>query len=331
MKKYKNQMFVNMDLSNNHGESEFKICKFLQNNCKNIFETHLIVSNDADTILISLAQVYSYNIHVLINTNQKHYIVSIDKLTENLFEQFGYCYYKKLDFVFISLLNGNDYFPKLKYTNINKLLQIYEKSVNKSHTIINLDYSINISTFIKFILQLLQTIHPNLRYVSFDEFHYSNVKNYFNGLQWCLQLYISGNYPTYNYICKSETIHPMCLFLFLQNYKNHSSSSSLINYEKYEPISSEQYPLFVMPYSHLDFVNEKFHHIINKKLMFMYDEEFCKKCSKYKNKIKQNEQNKKNNTLIKKIKKNYIIHKKTHIIHNPIKYIDTIRNIIKNI
>jgi hypothetical protein len=89
-----------------------------------------------------------------------------------------------------------------------------------------------------------------------------------------------------------------------------------------------------MPYSHLDFVNEKFHHIINKKLMFMYDEEFCKKCSKYKNKIKQNEQNeinKKNNTLIKKIKKNYIIHKKTHIIHNPIKNIDTIRNIIKNI
>mgnify|MGYP001011998677 CR=1 FL=1 len=329
---YKN-LVINLNLSNNHGESEFKICNFLQKNCQNIFDTHLIVSNDADTILISLSQLYAYNVHILVNIHNHHYTISIDKLTEDIFEEFGYNYLKKLDFVFISLLNGNDYFPKLKYTNIDKLLKIYKETIDKKHTLINLDYSINLILFQKFIFRLLMTIPPKIRYISANELVLTNIDNYFNGLQWCMQLYISGNYPTYKYICETDVIHPMNLFQFLQKCEfNRQYKSIIIKHENYIPISSNQYPLLIMPYSCIDLIPEKYHSIINEKLMYMFEEEFCKKCNAFRAKIKKySDINKKYNEKINAIRKKYISHRKTHIIKDPVKYIDDIRTIIEDV
>ena len=91
---------INLDLSDNPDESEFKICRYLRKNSTNICDTHLIISNDADIILIAMAQMNTYNVYILIQLTQGNtYVISIDALNEQHMETYGYNLYKRLDFV----------------------------------------------------------------------------------------------------------------------------------------------------------------------------------------------------------------------------------------
>jgi len=321
-----NSINVNLDLSKNCGEAEFKICKLLRKNGSTLSDTHLIISNDADTILIALSQINVFNIFVLISNNNNHrtYVVSIDKLTESIFENYGYMYNKKLDFVFISLLNGNDYFPKLKYTNIDKLWDVYNKTVKKNEFIVNLNCTINISKLIDFICGILSTIPSKMKSVSLNEYNFDDVTSYMFGLQWCIQLYTTGEYPTYDYIHNANAIHPSSLLMYIIDYrkKNECNTTSLIQCDDGDKIPSEFYTVFVIPFNRLDLVQDKFHNIIKEKLMYMYDEEFCEKCKKYRSQLKLLGNCK--SKEISSVKKKYSKHHKIHTIKNPCEYIKKI-------
>lgn len=63
-------------------------------------------------------------------------MISIDRLIEQHFELYGYNLLKRLDFVYVSLLCGNDYFPKLKYIDFPKLWIAYRESIHPCETIV---------------------------------------------------------------------------------------------------------------------------------------------------------------------------------------------------
>lgn len=303
---------VNLNLSDQPDESEFKICRMMKNNCKKTtLDTHLIFSNDADTILIAMGMTDIFGIYVMVQMmGNDSYIISIDELINEFMKMYGYKLQKRSDFVFISLLNGNDYFPKLKYANFNNLWEAYKSSILPTESIVNFDNSINIKNMIKFLYVFMSNLTKKKRLVSLQDTCDPNIETYLIGIQWCISLYFSGD-PTYDYIYNGDSIHPMCLILHINNMKK------IIVPELETPkISSDIYPVIVLPYCAKDLIPKKFYNLIETKLQFMYEEEFCQKCNAY----REN----KETSLVK-----CIDHKKTHDINNPQKYIRKIIKIIK--
>lgn len=326
---------INIDLSDNPDESEFKICRQLKRNVDSLFDTHLIVSNDADTILISISQINIFNINVLINISGEQYIVSIDDVVEQYFNIFGYNLNKRYDFVLISLLLGNDYFPKIKYANFDKLLSSYKESIKSNESII-INKKIIPHLLEKFISCFVKKIPVHYQSVSVNEYCNENISTYLEGIQWCVSLYESGNYPTYDYIYNGISIHPMSIVLHIiigrmQNIKIRKSDC--------EKIQSDMCAAIVIPLSNRDLVPKKYHDILDNKLKYIYDEELCKKCKKYKNIIHKYDSSdvhdkntfSHNGETIGVIKHNYIKHRKHHDIDNPREYITNIVQELKKI
>jgi hypothetical protein len=116
-------------------------------------------------------------------------MISIDRLIERHFELYGYNLMKRMDFVIVSLLCGNDYFPKLKYIDFSKLWMAYKKSVFPDETIVKSDLSLNIPVFINFMGRIFYEMPKQYANVSTEELFDDNISNYLFGLVWCLHLY----------------------------------------------------------------------------------------------------------------------------------------------
>lgn len=316
------KIIVNTNLSDEPDESEFKICRMMQYNAHTVFDSHLIISNDADTILIAMAQKNMYNIDVLIGNTGSNYIISIDALIEKHMDMYGYNLNKRMDFVFVSLLNGNDYFPKLKCASFEKLWYTYKKIVSINETIISSECVINIELFIKFLFELSQKVPEKKSDTSLINICDANVKNYVNGIHWCMALYSSGEYITYDYMYSGGSIHPMCILLYLVS---HNIKTIGLKSQSYTKIPSNIYPVIVMPYFAKDLIPKKYHSLINGKLKYMYDEEFCDQCKKFKEHYNSTETD--NEYSANK----YIEHRKTHAINDPKQYIDNIVSICLDI
>lgn len=117
---------INIDV-NDPGEAEIKIKnKLLENYTRNINKSHILLTNDADVILI-LTSHESYNkCHILL----KHEILSINKLINEHIKKFGKSQFYHLDFSFLNLFLGNDYLPKLYYVTNKNLWEAYKFNIN---------------------------------------------------------------------------------------------------------------------------------------------------------------------------------------------------------
>lgn len=331
---------VNLNLSDEPDESEFKISRYIVKNTTSVCETHLILSSDADIVLISLSLINIYNIDVVIQQGRENqtYIISIDQLLEQHMSMYGYHPLKRLDFVFLSILLGNDYFPKLRCAEFKKLWKVYKLSIKPYETIVNYDHSINLTTFINFLAKYLLNIPTKFKYVDADELVNTNVDAYLYGLSWCIHLYATGKYLDYGYSYHGQSVHPICIIQYIISRKiHHKQMIFTIPHEinNTPPISHNIYPIIVLPYCALRLIPEKYHYVIKNKLMYMYDEEFCKDCGSFKESLRQSrlidgiietEPDKKIYSMQK-----YITHKKTHVVLNPKDYINAIVGVVSNI
>lgn len=316
---------VHISLADEPDESELKICRFIQENAS-INETHLIQSNDADIILIGLALKNVNGVNVMIQHNrvEESYIISIDKLVDLLERNVGYHRNKRLDFVFLSMMMGNDYYPKLKRAEFDRLWDIYSRTISPNETIVQDNFEIDYDNFKDFLAVMIQETPNRYQHVDIDEMIHSHVEEYLYGLVWCTKLYATGKFMNYNYLYFGSSIHPLCIHVFLSSHPQFKINMQM---NGYTPIPSLIYPVIVMPYNAIELIPGKYHQTIRDKLMFMYDEEMCDECAKYRKYVGVATQHVPDEFKMAK----YIQHRKTHSVKNPKEYIDKIVEIINDI
>lgn len=324
--KYSQGKNIYCNLSDQNGESEFKICKRIHE-LSNAYESHLVLSNDADVVIIGLSFLNTQNIFILIQQNQRNgnYIIDIDKIADQIFESYGYNLCKKLDFVFLSLLCGNDYFPKLGFTTFEKLWENYSK-LSRFETIIDLNHKINVPVFVKFLELIVSKVKNKPKEVTY---HPKRINNYLCGLQWCLSLYATGICNN-DYLYSGKCVKPWEIIQYFKD-ENSISQKKL----KLTDISPLAYTLLILPKRGLNLVSKINENLLNE-VSFLYEEEMCPDCQQMKELVK----NKRCKFLLDKDNaklhddfsasfKEYMNHKKTHAIKNPIKYITEVVEICK--
>lgn len=321
-----NEFSINVNVSDKPDESEFKICRLIRSNTQNITDTHLLFSNDADMILIAMALNGIYGIDTMIQLQGgNNYIVSLNMLIEQNMEFYGYTMLKRLDFVFISLLNGNDYFPKLKYSNFNNLWNAYKQYIAPNETIMTetMDFNLEILQKYMFGISKMYKGHFSTNNASSKIISTKTINSYLYGLKWCMMLYSSGKYATYDYSYNGESIHPFDIVLHISLQTKTINDELKIIESSCIPIQSDIYALLVLPYAAKELVPHQYHKYMKDKLWFMYKEENCEDCKNYRKHYNCTEPN------CEYPNSEYKIHKQNHDIKNLKKYITKILNIIE--
>lgn len=281
-------------------EAELKIMNFIKsrngqhNNTLESCQKHIIVSNDADVILMACA-INIPNIYVLTKLNgSKFEIISIDSIISSIcaknkikyddIESIG------VDFTLLSLFIGDDYLPKISYVKFDKLWSCYVQNYNSTIVSPGLKYgicdkngTINVASFIDFLRILAVNLDKkwintfNIR--SFNEDMY---RNYLEGIQWCLVLYTTGKCSKYDYMYNyTLSPHPLGILYYLELCSNTIPNPIPMN----KPIPLEIYPLLVIPEKDHNLINPEYvkkYFIKNKdKLKLMNIDSHCNKCDKY--------------------------------------------------
>jgi hypothetical protein len=307
------------------GEGEIKIIKKIKKIAKkNKNESHLIIGNDADLIVISMACTYSKKIYIMLKNKYENIIISVEKLIDDLSNSINKkinkkIYNKKLrtDFSIISILNGNDYIPKLKFSNNEILWYAYLKTKNKRK-----DYLINKGIFNKiflkeFITNLLVIMKPRYNKFNIKEFNKKYIENYLQALLWCNNMYKNGCCSMFDFMCHEVSPKPIDVLHYLLINKN---INLIIPKSNTKPINTSIYPLLLLPKKASDLIPNKFKSILNTKLNYLYKNEECEFCNSINKKIKIKKSSLDNDfsindkilNEIKELNSQLKTHKKTH-------------------
>ena len=243
--------------SNEPGEGEMKISARLINNGKMLNLKHLIVGNDADIIILSMAAKKTKNINVLFKNKKVNELISINKLIEAIVEKINNKNKReekiREEFVFVSLLMGNDYLPKLGYMSIEKLWQAYFQTVN---TFPKVNLIKNGSFNFIFLEKLLLNIYNNLSNTfkkPTTKYNPKKYLSYFVTLLWCHKMYTSGECSNYEHIYKyKNVIHPFELLLYCSCNKTKIE----IPVSNNKPVSVKEYASIVLPLNSLHLITK---------------------------------------------------------------------------
>jgi hypothetical protein len=314
-----NYLDVNID------EAELKLKKQMMNNLadpKYENDSHIIVSNDADVIVMLTTLTDYTNVFVLNINSHQHDVISMGKLMDLHTDKVGMSMNPGLDFTAIGVMLGNDYLPKIYFIDFNKMWNAYKKiiSADPQGLFLNDDpknLKINI-LFFKNLLSatVIQMKECFIKKLVVDDVFHPLYKNYLDGYMWCLHTYITGECNRYNYMYnykdKRDTPHPLGLIFNIDT----NSELLKVNTQVFDPINPALYAILILPQASLCLINKKYHAFANKNKI-LYEEECCDKCENYDKKIKtlncKKENINDNNDEIEYIKKNMKIHKKQHI------------------
>ena len=208
----------------NVDEAELKLKKQVSDNLNNILyknDSHVYVSNDADVvIMLTTLDDYS-NVFIYSKSNQQSEIISIGKLIDIHTSKVGSSLNSGLDFTAIGIMLGNDYLPKISYTDFNKLWDSYAKIIkhDPKGLIINKSTLEISQTFLTQLLAgVVSVTKPQfIKKLLFDNAYHPLYKNYLDGYTWCLDTYVKGVCTRYNYMYNfQESPHPLGLIFNLQ-------------------------------------------------------------------------------------------------------------------
>jgi 5'-3' exonuclease len=246
--------------SKKHGEGELKIINHILKTDK---KSHLIVSNDSDLVLMSVATHIKY-IYILVNNKNSKNIVSIDEIVKNASND---------DFVFISLMVGNDYFNKLKYVSFDSLWKGYH-TFRKYHDIpIIENCNINFDGLSELMLYIVRFL-PKRNYKVFVHKRYNEdrVKKYLECITWCMSMYSKGKCPMQEYTYDPiVTPTPLDIIYYCYTCKN---GNVQVPKSDTKPLSNDIYPLLVMPKAAVNLIPKDYHKYVNKELKHIYDDNY---------------------------------------------------------
>jgi hypothetical protein len=254
-------------------EAEINIIHKINNKEPN--EKNIIISNDADFIVLSCATFNNKNIYVVnINPGKKIIVYSIGKILELFINEYKG---NNLDFVFMMLLMGNDYLPKVYYISFDILL----KSFNKGKSLINIIDNLcvfNNKNLINYFINLISYIPKQMLYrYKLGNYNHHKIKYYLEGLNWCITNYSTGTCLKYDYMYTHGSIDPFDILYFLE-----FNTKININYPHppFPSIDKDIYPILILPKKAISLINPKYHNLIKNepKIQFLYEEEECDIC-----------------------------------------------------
>jgi 5'-3' exonuclease len=263
-------------------EAELKIIRSLIKQSTNKTDTHVIVSNDADIVVMACALHNIRNVYIMIK-NPTIQFISIDKLVDGIQSKNnikGISLFPGIDISMVSLFMGNDYLPKLNFIDFNKMYSSYFDTckIFKQGLIAD-NYSFNK----KFLLELFRTICVNLDQKWINRFKFTNFnkdlyKNYLEGLLWCIKSYATGLCEKYDYMYNyKESPHPLGILYYLELVNNEITYPVPASM----PIPEKVYGILVIPKKAKYLIDSKYYNIIDTKLNFLFEEEECKDCHEY--------------------------------------------------
>jgi hypothetical protein len=265
-----------------YGESEFKLFNKMKDIIKlNNKESNILVSNDADVIIMALSITNNSEIYIG-NSGKIYREISLNgflnKLNLNKYNN------SNLDYTLLLLLLGNDYLPKLNFININNLLGVYHKIKNvykvdlvtKNNNRLVINNNILAKIIFTFFLN-----NKKFKSKKLQELNFNKMKNYMEGLTWCINDYNKAKndnmFYMYNY--KKNGIDPAELYYYLK-----LKNKEIINYPvpKIKAIVNRKiYPAIVMPYKIKFLVKNEYPDKIINKFKEYYAEELCETCNNY--------------------------------------------------
>lgn len=316
--KYKSINITSL-ITEEYGESEFKLFNKMRQINKNKSESNILLSNDADVIVMALSIVNIIPNIYIGHTGKIYEEINLDKFLKCLKNNKG----TNLDYTLLMLLMGNDYIPKLNFITLNKLLPAYN-SLNLK-LVEEKDNNLIINN-IALSRLLLKLINKNINF-KLSNINFCKINNYLEGLTWCLNDYHNSktNNMLYMYKYKKLGIDPVELFYFLISQKNISYPQQNDNII----INKKIYPAIVLPYKIKFLVKNNLCDKIFTNYKEFYDEELCIECKNYHKQIsdlcasrKYLEDTDQDTNIVKKniseITKTFCAHKKS--THKRIKY-----------
>jgi len=315
-------------------EGEVKIFKKLSE----IYQTNdktLIIGNDADLILMSVAFCPYSDIYLLMKFEKKRQIISINKLLlkhikmmglENINENI------RSDFALISTLLGNDYLHKLKYITLESTWSTYYETYKMLNRTLIVDNKFDSDFMILFLHKIIKNKSNKFNVTNYND---TDVRNYLEGLLWCLNMYKTGKCSMYDYIYESHNgISPLDVIYFATINKLEELN---VPTSQTKPLSFEYYTLLSIPYGSKNIIPKKYYKLMDNELKYMYEKELCKDCIEMSNKkkeINKDLKNKKKSSIeldelkerLKEINEKITIHNKIHKFDFSI---DDIKKILK--
>lgn len=277
---------IHISNSKEPNEGEIKISQhILKNGLNDLKDRHLIIGNDSDLIVISMALKPIYNINILIKIKNSNELVSIKKLIEGHVEKVvdDYTRPKKPkniynspcrdDFVLISLLMGNDYFPKINYLKHDKLWDVYYSFAKGIWGTIIKDGLFNSDTAQNFFYVLYNKLPGRYKTNDIKLYNEKKSQTYLEGLLWCLNMYSTGKCSKFNYMYNYAPPHPYELLI-------HICSSNIVQipHSSIQPIPYYAYPLITLPKKAKNLIHPKYHHLMTSDLKYLYEIEDCTLC-----------------------------------------------------
>lgn len=263
------------------GEGEIKVIKRLQKNAKKSFgESHLIIGNDADLVIIaSMANVN--NVHIGIQRNGLT-VMNIDKICQLHFRsvlnnEMGFRL--KNDFGFLSLLLGNDYFPKMQAIKQEYIWEAYKASHYRyKYSLLNNKGVIDRNKLLYILTSLSHQVIKSYRKVDTKHIDPKNglCRDYMKALYWCSLMYQTGECPEEQFIYHHKKAPKPCE---LMSYVLLGGDIEF-DFNSTKPLPFKLCALVVLPKKARELVSNKYQKLIDGKLNFMYEEEECLKCNK---------------------------------------------------
>jgi hypothetical protein len=301
-------------ITRGNGEGEIKIKNMIN---KNLIEdsesSHLLITNDGDVLLIVTATEKYNNIYILVRDD----LISINKIINIHQNKYGYSKNPQLDFSFLNLFNGNDYFSKLKYINPIKLWDAYKYGLFKyPDGLIDKNLNINKNFLIKILQNLIANIDLKiLKKTRITHYNKDYINNYLMGLKWCFNMYFDAEYKDNSYMSQDYNPDPLMLIIYLMNndFNLKMDNTNILN------IPECLGCILLLPEKALCLMNNNIYENYINLHPELYEEERCKLCINYNRELSKlqpeynkNKDDKEIKKQITRLQKDYSSHNKIH-------------------
>lgn len=262
--------------SKENNEGEIKLFEWLvKNPDSEVLQNNICVcGNDADLIVLALASRPLVDMYIY----TEYTYLSLSKLIENLAKivpsKFNYNWHPvRMDFVLLSLFQGNDYNDTISHFKI--LLKSYIKlQKNKEGFLLNKNGDLNMKTIKKLLLKIgssnIDSTNP-----SSDS---NNVNEYFKSIQWNINLYtgkITNNFiPNYNNVSIASII-------------KYIPNKIQLNNDPINWLHPDVYTLLLLPSTGKHLLPERLQHLMDKDspIKDLFPDP-CPECIEWKAKLK---------------------------------------------
>jgi len=260
----------------NEGEIKIK-SKILEYSKECPTDTHLISSGDSDMILLLASCERVDGLYMILSKDDT---ISIGEMMRLHREKYGGTATTGDDFMFINLLMGNDYTPKLGLIKMENIWESYKKICDcYPDGMVQTDgdnVTIDPMFFHDLIYWTINKSPKHLQFLDFKEIDQPVYDSYIEGLVWCFGMYRSGICKCYQYIyCNENSPNPWGVVFNIMVKNVHKLRTT-------KPIDSNVYGLLLIPEKASNLLDRSKKQTLLKvveKFPIIYEEEKCAECA----------------------------------------------------